>query len=60
MATSMADAMMTKLSIELVEMVKKGKIGTMAIKMGEVGIPIGVRIGGSAISGRLLQMSASP
>ena len=40
----MAYAMVTKLSIELVEM---GKIGKMAIKMGEVGmvgITIGVRI----------------
>ena len=47
MATSMAYAMLTKLSIALVEMDKKdkkGKIGKMAIKMGTVGIPIGVRI----------------
>src|SRR5918912_1493771 len=50
MATSMAYAMVTKLSIALVEMDKMGKIGKMAIKMGEVstvGLPIGVRIGGS-------------
>ena len=42
--------MVTKLSIALVEMDKMGKIGKMAIKMGEVstvGLPIGVRIGGS-------------
>jgi hypothetical protein len=44
MAISMAYAMMTKLTVALVEMDKKGKIGKMAIKMGGVGIPIGVRI----------------